>query len=130
MPSSESSLGLAIFFIIFWMYTAGFSIPKDQIPVWWGWCYYANPIRYVLEGLWLLTFGCTPHMDHTGDCHTIYDGTQSKFVTTHRYMHDKFGINADVWGGVFIDIAALLGFIAVLKGMQFYCVTYIKHQST
>jgi ABC-type multidrug transport system permease subunit len=31
--------------------TMGFLIPPGEIPVWWVWIYWINPLRYVLQGL-------------------------------------------------------------------------------
>ncbi|MED6181540.1 ABC transporter G member 39 [Stylosanthes scabra] len=39
------------FFLSFWNLFSGFLIPRTQIPVWWRWYYWANPVAWTLYGL-------------------------------------------------------------------------------
>ncbi|CAM8980801.1 unnamed protein product [Rhodiola kirilowii] len=39
------------FFLTFWNLFSGFLIPRPQIPVWWRWYYWANPVSWTLYGL-------------------------------------------------------------------------------
>ncbi|KAL9684788.1 hypothetical protein QQ045_022229 [Rhodiola kirilowii] len=39
------------FFLSFWNLFSGFLIPRPQIPLWWRWYYWANPVSWTLYGL-------------------------------------------------------------------------------
>ena len=94
MPSPTYALMFAILPIILWQQCAGFMIPLDELPVWWVWCFYANPFRYVMEGLWLSSLGCLPDMASTDGCATIFEPSTNTTITTHEYMHQKFSVRA------------------------------------
>ncbi|KAJ0718449.1 putative ABC-type Fe(3+) transporter [Helianthus annuus] len=39
------------FFLSFWNLFSGFLIPRPQIPIWWRWYYWGNPVAWTLYGL-------------------------------------------------------------------------------
>uniref|UniRef100_A0A7N0V4T9 ABC transporter domain-containing protein n=1 Tax=Kalanchoe fedtschenkoi TaxID=63787 RepID=A0A7N0V4T9_KALFE len=39
------------FFLSFWNLFSGFLIPRPQLPIWWRWYYWANPVAWTLYGL-------------------------------------------------------------------------------
>ncbi|CAI5977492.1 unnamed protein product [Closterium sp. NIES-64] len=50
-PNELLAVVLSGFFVMLWNLMCGFLIPKPEIPVWWSWFYYINPIAWSLYGL-------------------------------------------------------------------------------
>ncbi|CAI5503077.1 unnamed protein product [Closterium sp. Naga37s-1] len=50
-PNELLAVVLSGFFVMLWNLMCGFLIPQPEIPVWWSWFYYINPIAWSLYGL-------------------------------------------------------------------------------
>ncbi len=94
----------------------GFMIPSQNIPTFWLFAYWINPLHYALEGLFFTQF----NGDNTKI--TLYNGYQ---ITAEKFV----GIVFEEWsyrhrGG---DIAALLIFIIFLRFVTFLSLKYLRH---
>ncbi|KAJ3681393.1 hypothetical protein LUZ60_015882 [Juncus effusus] len=50
-PNIEIAGGLSFLVFILWNIFSGFMIPRNMIPVWWRWSYWADPGAWTLYGL-------------------------------------------------------------------------------
>ncbi|KAI7730029.1 hypothetical protein M8C21_019980 [Ambrosia artemisiifolia] len=50
-PNYHIAAVTMIFFLSFWNLFSGFLIPRPQIPLWWRWYYWGNPVAWTLYGL-------------------------------------------------------------------------------
>ncbi|XVF86433.1 hypothetical protein PTKIN_Ptkin18bG0039500 [Pterospermum kingtungense] len=50
-PGHQIAAIVMAFFLSFWNIFSGFLIPRPQIPVWWRWYYWANPVAWTLYGV-------------------------------------------------------------------------------
>lgn len=94
----------------------GFMISSQDIPDFWLFLYWLNPLHYALEGLFMTQF----HKDET--VITLYNGVKmtaeeyvNSFYSEWSYSH-KFG-----------DLAALLIFIVVLRFATYLCLNNLRH---
>ena len=74
----------------------GLYLPFPQIPVYWKWAYYIDPVAYAVQGVVAPQFehrGCTgPYPE--GDCPTIqaFRGTYFETMDTLAYVEDKYDV--------------------------------------
>ncbi|KAF7151591.1 hypothetical protein RHSIM_Rhsim02G0208600 [Rhododendron simsii] len=50
-PNIQIAAIVTSFFLNLWGLFSGFLIPRPQIPIWWRWYYWANPMAWTLYGL-------------------------------------------------------------------------------
>ncbi|KAI4365625.1 hypothetical protein MLD38_021591 [Melastoma candidum] len=50
-PSLQIAAITMSFFLSFWSLFSGFLLTRPQIPIWWRWYYWANPVAWTLYGL-------------------------------------------------------------------------------
>ncbi|KAG5562936.1 hypothetical protein RHGRI_005614 [Rhododendron griersonianum] len=50
-PDVQIAAIVTSFFLSLWGLFSGFLIPRPQIPIWWRWYYWANPMAWTLYGL-------------------------------------------------------------------------------
>lgn len=49
--STGAAIGVGSLVMTFFTLTMGFLIPASEIPPWYIWIYWINPLRYILQGL-------------------------------------------------------------------------------
>jgi ABC-type polysaccharide/polyol phosphate export permease len=77
---------------IFFLF-GGLYLPLPQIPVYWRWAYYINPVAYAIQSVVAPQFerrGCT----YGSDCPTIevFRGTYTETMDTLDYVETKYNI--------------------------------------
>ncbi|GKV37528.1 hypothetical protein SLEP1_g45550 [Rubroshorea leprosula] len=50
-PGHQIAAIVMSFFLSFWNLFSGFLIPRIQLPIWWRWYYWADPVAWTLYGL-------------------------------------------------------------------------------
>ncbi|GMN39377.1 hypothetical protein TIFTF001_008607 [Ficus carica] len=50
-PGHQIGAIFLYFFCSFWVLFCGFIIPREQIPIWWRWYYWASPVSWTIHGL-------------------------------------------------------------------------------
>jgi ABC-type multidrug transport system ATPase subunit len=74
----------------------GLYLPYPQIPVYWKWAYFIDPVAYAIQGVTAPQFehrGCTGAYPD-GDCPTIqaFRGTYFETVDTLAYVEEKYDV--------------------------------------
>jgi ABC-type multidrug transport system ATPase subunit len=59
-PNTGAAIGSGSLVMTVFTLTMGFLIPGDDIPPWYIWLYYINPLRYMLQGFVVSTVGANP----------------------------------------------------------------------
>jgi len=95
-PSIETAQAGASALIPLCFLFGGLYLPLPQIPVYWSWAYYINPVSYSIQSVVAPQFerrGCTGPYP-TGDCPTIqaFRGTYFETIDTLSYVEDKYNI--------------------------------------
>ncbi|XP_076952055.1 pleiotropic drug resistance protein 1-like isoform X2 [Bidens hawaiensis] len=83
---------------------SGFIIARPRIPVWWRWCYWANPIAWTLYGLLVSQFG---------DNEDTFDDGEVVKAYLDRYFgfkHDFLGVVAGVHIGLVVIFAVIFAY--------------------
>ncbi|XP_076908406.1 pleiotropic drug resistance protein 1-like [Bidens hawaiensis] len=101
----------ASFYGIFNLFS-GFIIPRPSIPVWWRWCYWANPIAWTIYGLVASQFA--DFEDELPDGETV-----------KAYMDRYFGFKHNFLGAVAgVHIGLVLAFAVIFA----YCIRSFNFQ--
>lgn len=85
----------------------GLYLPYPQIPVYWKWAYFLNPVAFAIQSVVAPQFeriGCTGSIADGGDCPSItaFRGTYFETVDTLTYVEDKYDIDFDArWMAAF-----------------------------
>ncbi|KAM0033422.1 putative ABC-type xenobiotic transporter [Helianthus debilis subsp. tardiflorus] len=93
----------ASFYGIFNLFS-GFIIPRPSIPVWWRWCYWANPIAWTIYGLVVSQFG--DYEDRLGNGERVKDYLDEYF----GFKHDFLGAIAGVHVGLVVVFAVIFAY--------------------
>lgn len=105
-PNEQLAMVISGFFFSFWNLLCGFLITRPQIPIWWRWFYWINPVAWALYGL---------NASQLGDVTTTLSVPGvTPDPTVQQYLLDVFGYDHSWLGYVVI---VLIGFIAL-----FFCV--------
>ncbi|MCO5580506.1 hypothetical protein L7F22_034374 [Adiantum nelumboides] len=92
-PNVHFAAIITTFLFTFWNLFCGFMIPRKNIPVWWRWYAWANPIQWTLYGV---------VASQLGDIETFIsdpDNTGNP-LSVRQYMEDSFGYKHDFLGVV------------------------------
>ncbi|KAJ0755439.1 putative ABC-type xenobiotic transporter [Helianthus annuus] len=101
----------ASFYGIFNLFS-GFIIPRPSIPVWWRWCYWANPIAWTIYGLVVSQFG--DYEDRLGNGERVKD-----------YLDEYFGFKHDFLGAI---AGVHVGLVVVFAVIFAYCIRSFNFQ--
>ncbi|MCO5580496.1 hypothetical protein L7F22_034364 [Adiantum nelumboides] len=108
-PNVHFAAIITTFLFTFWNLFSGFIIPRKNIPVWWRWYSWANPVQWTLYGVIgsqlgdIETFISDP--DNTGNPLSVRQYIEDSF----GYKHDFLGVVAGmhlVWVFVFLFMFA------------------------
>ncbi|RVW77075.1 Pleiotropic drug resistance protein 1 [Vitis vinifera] len=91
-PNQHIAAIVASSFYTLWNLFSGFIVPRNRIPVWWRWYYWACPVAWSLYGLVTSQFG------------DIEDTLLDSNVTVKQYLDDYFGFKHDFLGVVAVVI--------------------------
>lgn len=108
-PGHQIAAIVSSFFYGFWNIFSGFLITRPQIPVWWRWYYWANPVAWTLYGLITSQLGdLTSLVEVAGEKDTM---TVKKFLEAYfGYRHDFLGVVAAVHVGIIILFFSVFAF--------------------
>ncbi|CAI5480132.1 unnamed protein product [Closterium sp. Yama58-4] len=115
-PNEQLAMVISGFFFSFWNLLCGFLITRPQIPVWWRWFYWINPVSWTLYGL---------NASQLGDVTTTLQVPGvSPDPTVQVYLEEVFGYQHS-WLGyvVLVNIGFIILFFTVfayaLKKLNF-----------
>ena len=66
-PNIGAAVGMASLLLTIFTLTMGFLIPANDIPPWYIWIYWMNPLRYILQGMVVNELGGVESGDFSGD---------------------------------------------------------------
>ncbi|KAI5057342.1 hypothetical protein GOP47_0027357 [Adiantum capillus-veneris] len=108
-PNVHFAAIITTFLFTFWNLFCGFIIPRKNIPVWWRWYSWANPVQWTLYGMIASQLGDIETRirdpDNTGDPQSV----RQYIEDTLGYKHDFLGVVAGmhlVWVFVFLFMFA------------------------
>ncbi|CAI7855803.1 unnamed protein product [Closterium sp. NIES-53] len=115
-PNEQLAMVISGFFFSFWNLLCGFLITQPQIPVWWRWFYWINPVSWTLYGL---------NASQLGDVTTTLQVPGvTPDPTVQAYLEEVFGYQHS-WLGyvVLVNIGFIILFFTVfayaLKKLNF-----------
>ncbi|KAK9122526.1 hypothetical protein Sjap_012128 [Stephania japonica] len=93
-PSAPFAAVVSSAFYGVWMLFSGFLIPKNSIPIWWRWYYWACPVSWTLNGLVTSQFGdiSTNILTYNGHQLPLKDFLKASL----GFEHDKLALVACV----------------------------------
>jgi len=118
-------LGSAI--VNMWNLTCGFLIPRPDIPNFWIWLYWANPIRYALEALAIDQYHCDGDISVCPKI-TVAD-TDSLGTTTSTvsdYVIATFGFN---YNNRWMCFGVLLAIVIIFRFAIYWGLRKVRHIS-
>lgn len=99
-PTIETAQAVASALIPIFFLFGGLYLPEPQIPVYWIWAYYINPVSYAIQSVVAPQFERIDCTYPNGTCPTIeaFRGTYTEIVDTLDYVEAKYNISfADRW---------------------------------
>ncbi|KAL2629110.1 hypothetical protein R1flu_013796 [Riccia fluitans] len=114
-PNQQIAMIVSTLLYGFFNLFAGFLIPRTRIPVWYRWCYWANPLSYTLYGVMVSQFG------DLDEPLTTADGT---LTTVKDFMRSTFGYEHDlIWLPammvVILTVVFAAAFMLAIKKLNF-----------
>ena len=105
----------------------GLYLPLPQIPVYWKWGYYINPVAFAIQSVVAPQFeriDCTGAFPD-GDCPTIvaFRGTYFEEVDVLSYVEDKYDVTYD---GRWWPVVWLTVFCVLMQAIHVLCGKYIN----
>ncbi|BDA51445.1 ABC transporter G family member 36 [Coccomyxa sp. Obi] len=97
--SLVASIVSSTFYAMFFLF-AGFIVPQSQMPPWWAWYSYLNPLSYSIQGL------LGSQLGDVTDEYIVYNGERQSIA---QYLKNAYNIDRSFIGW---DIIILLGFTA------------------
>ncbi|KAK9170623.1 hypothetical protein Syun_002763 [Stephania yunnanensis] len=93
-PNASFAAVISSAFYGIWMLFSGFLIPKNSIPIWWRWYYWACPVSWTLNGLATSQFGdiSTNILTYNGQQLPLKDFLKASL----GFEHDKLALVACV----------------------------------
>nr|XP_029118044.1 pleiotropic drug resistance protein 3 [Elaeis guineensis] len=114
-PNVQFAYILASFFYTLLNLFSGFIVPAPQIPKWWIWVYYINPLSWTLNGLFTSQYG-----DIKKEI-VVFGETKS----IASFLEDYFGFHHDRLGLVAV---VLIAFPLILATLFAYCMGKLNFQ--
>ncbi|KAI3775041.1 hypothetical protein L1987_49609 [Smallanthus sonchifolius] len=103
-PNASIGAIVAAAFYGFWNLFSGFIIPRTQIPIWWRWYYWGNPLAYTLYGVIVSQFGDFDDVLTSGE---TVKGFLDRF---YGFKHDFLGVLACVHVGLVVIFAVIFAY--------------------
>ncbi|KAK9156690.1 hypothetical protein Scep_003264 [Stephania cephalantha] len=116
-PGHQTAAICASFFFTVWNLFSGFLIPRQQIPIWWRWYYWACPVAWTLYGL---------VTSQVGDKDDLLDipGQESK-PSVKAFLKEYLGYDYDFLGFVAL---AHVGFALLFLFVFAYGIKFLNFQ--
>ncbi|KAK9170460.1 hypothetical protein Syun_002600 [Stephania yunnanensis] len=116
-PGHQTAAICASFFFTVWNLFSGFLIPRQQIPIWWRWYYWACPVAWTLYGL---------VTSQVGDKDDLLDipGQESK-PSVKAFLKEYLGYDYDFLGFVAL---AHVGFVLLFLFVFAYGIKFLNFQ--
>eukprot|EP00246_Nothoceros_aenigmaticus_P017929 TRINITY_DN90_c0_g2_i1.p1 TRINITY_DN90_c0_g2~~TRINITY_DN90_c0_g2_i1.p1 ORF type:complete len:1193 (+),score=203.08 TRINITY_DN90_c0_g2_i1:284-3580(+) len=115
-PNHQIASIVASAFYMLWNLFSGFIVPRNQIPIWWRWYYWATPIAWTLYGI---------IVSQLGDVITEVERADGTKVTVKKYLEEQFGFHHDFLGWVvLVHVCMVVGFAFVFA----FCIKYLNFQ--
>ncbi|KAI4377121.1 hypothetical protein MLD38_014805 [Melastoma candidum] len=89
-----------------WNLFSGFMIPRQRIPIWWRWYYWANPVAWSLYGLLTSQFGDDQTVVKLSDGRTT--------VPISRLLHNVLGYRYDFLGVTGVMVVGFCVFFVMI----------------
>lgn len=105
------------FFFGFWNLLAGFLIPQPQIPKYWIWFYYINPVQWSIYGLAVTQLG-----DLEDETITDLQGNQ---VTVTTFLKERFDYEYSMRWPI---VAILFGYVVVFAVASVLALKRLNYQ--
>ncbi|CAI5462083.1 unnamed protein product, partial [Closterium sp. Yama58-4] len=126
--SREMASSLAGLMVITFLLFTGFLLTKPNIPPWWIWMYYINPLQY---GVTAICINEILSGSYNEPCSTVNTTTASFCMnkpagtTAGEAFLQFFGMPSS-FGAVWISFAALLGFTAIFISLTFLAASRVR----
>ncbi|GJP31886.1 hypothetical protein CLOM_g15887, partial [Closterium sp. NIES-68] len=126
--SREMASSLAGLVVITFLLFTGFLLTKPNIPAWWIWMYYVNPLQYGVTAICINEFLSGSYNE---PCSTVNTTTAAFCLnkpgstTAGEAFLQFFGMPSS-FGAVWYSLAALLGFTALFISLTFLAVARIR----
>ncbi|EIE18006.1 putative pleiotropic drug resistance protein 3 [Coccomyxa subellipsoidea C-169] len=95
-----ASIVSSTFYAMFFLF-AGFIVPQSQMPPWWSWYSYLNPLSYSIQGL------LGSQLGDVTDEYIVYNGERQSVA---QYLKTAYNIDRSFIGW---DVLILVGFTAI-----------------
>jgi len=116
-------LGSAI--VQIWNLCCGFLIPFPDIPDFWIWLYWVNPMRYALEAMATDQYQCDGGVTNCPTLSVVSTAGVST-VTVSDYVIDVFGFN---YNNRWMCVGVLIAFCAFERFMIYWGLRKVRHIS-
>ncbi|XP_071717159.1 pleiotropic drug resistance protein 1-like [Rutidosis leptorrhynchoides] len=103
-PSVDIAAIISAAFYAFWSLFSGYIIPRPEIPVWWRWYYWANPMAWTLYSLTVSQFGDFDDVLMSGERVKDY------LRRYYGFQHDFLGVLAGVHVGLVVTFAVIFAY--------------------
>ncbi|KAG6546835.1 hypothetical protein Mapa_011688 [Marchantia paleacea] len=104
-PNQQIAMIVSTLFYGFFNLFAGFLIPRNRIPIWYRWYYWANPLSYTLYGIMVSQFGDVNEELITND---------QEDTTVRGFVKSSFGFDHDLlWLPAMMVVLLTVVFAAV-----------------
>ncbi|CAI7757903.1 unnamed protein product [Closterium sp. NIES-53] len=126
--SREMASSLAGLMVITFLLFTGFLLTKPNIPPWWIWMYYINPLQYGVTAICINEFLSGSYNEL---CSTVNTTTASFCInkpagtTAGEAFLQFFGMPSS-FGAVWFSFAALIGFTALFISLTFLAASRIR----
>ncbi|KAH9293069.1 hypothetical protein KI387_041723 [Taxus chinensis] len=117
-PNANIAAIVSAGFYGIWMLFCGFILPRNKIPVWWRWYYWASPVAWTLYGLITSQFGdITTPMLRSDTSVEMREPVKEFLRSVYGFRHDFLGVTAGVTVGWSILFAFIFAF--AIKNLNF-----------
>lgn len=124
-PNEQVATLVSAVFFALWCISAGLMISIAEVPYFWRWFTYLNPIRYSLQGLVSSQMGCDdPSIESALNpgCAFIEETNSTAWAV----MQDRFGYSSTDWPWCLGSIIAFAGGLRIINGICYAYVSYLK----
>eukprot|EP00898_Chlorokybus_atmophyticus_P000914 jgi/Chlat1/1823/Chrsp138S00766 len=115
-PSVQLAAVVSTFFYSFWNLFAGFVVSRNNMPGWWKWYSYCNPLAWTLDGL---------ISSQLGNDNTMISLADAGEEPISKYINDYFGFSYSFLGQT---AAILIGFVVVFAMVVVLGIKFLNYQ--
>ncbi|GBG34971.1 ABC transporter G family member 35 [Hondaea fermentalgiana] len=122
LPNDQVANLLGAVIFSSWCFSCGLMIAIEDIPYFWQWYVYLNPLRYALNGIVVSQLACEDPLAEPASnpgCAVLESGQ-----TAWEYTKDRFGYTADDTG---FCLGACFGFTIGYRIISALCYKYVSY---